>query len=97
MPVEVLEVPTAVVAVEGAVGPAHLEQRADGPAGTGPALGTRARDRRQRQAARARGVALLAHGLVQMHATRTIIILGEFFFSSFWLVFFSYWFREGRT
>lgn len=61
MPVDILEVHVAGLAVEGAVRPADLEQRTDGSPGTSPAVGTRPRDRRQGQTTRAGGVTPLGH------------------------------------
>lgn len=59
--VDVLEVDVAVFAVEGAVRPADLEQGADSPPRAGPAVGARARHRRQGKTARAGGVTPLRH------------------------------------
>lgn len=64
VPVDVLEEYAAWLAVEGAVRPADLEQGTDGPPGTGPAVGTRPRHRRQRQTTRTRSVTPLHSAFV---------------------------------
>lgn len=61
VPVQVLQEGVATLAVEGAVGPTDLEQGANGPSRTGPAIGARTRYRWQRQATRARRFASLRH------------------------------------
>jgi len=54
--IDVLEEQVAGFAVEGTMRPANLEERTDGPPGTGPTVGTCPRHLWKSQAARARGV-----------------------------------------
>lgn len=61
MLVEILEICAAGIAIEGAMGSTDFEERTNGSAGTCATFGTRADERRQRQAARARRVTSFAH------------------------------------
>lgn len=71
MPVDVLEEQVAGLAVEGAVRPADLEERTDGPPGTGPTIGACPQHLWQSQAARARGVTPFRHSVYEEPSRRS--------------------------